>query len=256
MILYALILNFFVFVLSFLIYTLKITCLKKLQLLILILIPSFVLIAQETGENQLGSWYMYFGTNKVAEQWSIHTEAQLRHYENSKNFNQLLLRTGLNYHINTNAIATVGYGYITTDSTFEEFPDETNAKEHRIFEQFILKNKVGKFKFEHRYRLEQRFLDFGDRTDTQHRARYRLQITLPLTDIFFLNFYDEIFLNLQDEVFGQNRLYGALGVNVTENLSAQVGYLKNHFPSANFDRLQIGVFYNPDLRGMLKKKKE
>lgn len=225
-------------------------------LLLLFLFLSFQLFAQEAGENKLGSWHMYFGTNKISDKLSLHTEAQLRYYENGKNFNQLLLRTGLNYHINPNAIATLGYGHITTDGTFEEFPDETNSIEHRIFEQFILKNKVWEFNFEHRYRLEQRFIDFGDHNDTQHRARYRIQLTLPLTDIFFLNFYDEVFLNLQDEVFGQNRLYGALGLNVTHNLSAQVGYLKNHFPSANFDRLQIGIFYNPDLRSLFKHKEE
>lgn len=209
--------------------------------------------AQLTGENKLGSWHMYFGTNTISEKLSIHTEAQLRYYEQAKNFNQLLLRTGLNYHINSDAIATFGYAYIGTDGTFEEFPNETNSIEHRIFEQFILKNKVGLFNFEHRYRLEQRFLDFGDRTDTQHRARYRLQVTLPLSKIFFLNFYDEIFLNLQDEIFGQNRLYGAVGALITGNLSVQAGYLKNHFTTTNFDRLQIGVFYNPDLRGLFTK---
>lgn len=228
----------------------------KIRLLLLLFISTLVLTAQEKGEDQLGSWHMYFGTNKLSEKYSLHTEAQLRYYENGKNFNQLLLRTGINYHINPNAIATLGYGHITTDGTFEEFPDETNSVEHRIFEQFILKNKVWEFNFEHRYRLEQRFIDFGDRNDTQHRARYRLQVTLPLTDIFFLNFYDEIFLNLQDDVFGQNRLYGALGINVTHNLSAQVGYLKNHFPTAHYDRLQIGVFYNPDLRKLFSKKEE
>jgi len=219
--------------------------------------------AQEIGNDEFGSWFMYFGMNKVSEKLSIHTEAQFRYYEQAKNFNQLLLRTGLNYHINPNAIATFGYGYISTDPTFDDFRlvggdalvEDSNIREHRIFEQFILKNTVGQFKFEHRYRLEQRFIndeDFGG-NDTQHRVRYRLQVTLPLTDILFLNFYDEIFLNLQNSVYGQNRLYGALGVNVTENLSVQAGYLKNHFPTANFDRLQIGVFYNPDLR---KKKKE
>ena len=75
-----------------------------------------------------------------------------------------------------------------------------------------------------------------------------MQVTLPLTDIFFLNFYDEIFINLQNEAFGQNRLYGALGINITENLSIQAGYLKNHFTDTNFDRLQFGIMYNPDLR--------
>jgi hypothetical protein len=203
---------------------------------------------QNTGEDEWGAWYMYFGTNRVAEKWSVHTEAQFRFYETGSNFNQLLLRTGMNYHINPEAIATFGYAFIDTDTSFEDTPDEINDKEHRLFQQFILKNKVGEFHFEHRYRLEQRFLDFGGATDTQHRARYRLQVTLPLTNTFFLNVYDEVFLNLQDQVFGQNRLYGAVGVHITENSSLQVGYLKNHFNNANFDRIQLAVFYNPDLR--------
>ncbi|MFS4456704.1 DUF2490 domain-containing protein [Maribacter sp. 2304DJ31-5] len=233
-------------------------------ILLIVLAGSMAITAQDTGEKRLGSWHMYFGTNRISKKLSIHTEAQLRYYQQGENFNQLLLRTGLNYHINPNAIATVGYGYIDTDPSFEDFTEQDNSTEHRIFEQFILKNKVGEFLFEHRYRLEQRFLRSLDtRSDpeqnikkTEHRARYRLQLTLPLTDIFFLNFYDEVFLNLQDDVFGQNRLYAALGVNVTENLSIQAGYLKNHFSALNFDRLQIGVFFNPDLRGVFKKKND
>nr|WP_299485847.1 DUF2490 domain-containing protein [uncultured Allomuricauda sp.] len=227
---------------------------KKILLLGVLMTSILTLNAQQPGEDEFGAWYMYFGTNKVAERFSIHTEAQFRFYETTSNFNQLLLRTGLNYHINPNTIATGGYGYISTDTSFLEFPGETNTKEHRIFQQFILKNKVWEFLFEHRYRLEQRFLDFGDNTDTQHRARYRIQVTLPLTDTFFLNFYDELFINLQDNLFGQNRLYAALGVHITNNSSVQFGYLRNQFSSAVFDRLQIGFFYNPDLRGVFKKK--
>ncbi|MFK7812120.1 MAG: DUF2490 domain-containing protein [Maribacter sp.] len=231
----------------------------KKTFLLLTLFFAISSFAQQIGDDQLGSWHMYFGTNKISDKVSLHTEGQLRYFEQAKNFNQLLLRTGLNYHINPDAIVTGGYGYISTDGSFEEITDEVNAIEHRIFEQLILKNKVGQFKFEHRYRLEQRFISRGEKEQAnysksnEHRARYRLQVTIPLTDIFFLNFYDEIFLNLQDSVYGQNRLYAALGLNVTENLSVQMGYLKNHFPTANFDRLQIGVFFNPDLR---KKTKE
>ncbi|MGB5376444.1 DUF2490 domain-containing protein [Muriicola sp.] len=208
---------------------------------------SAVGFAQNTGEDDWGAWYMYFGTNKVSDKLSIHSEAQFRFYETTGNFNQLLLRTGLNYHINPDAIATFGYAYIATDGTFEEFPNEIDSKENRIFQQLILKNKVGQFLFEHRYRLEQRFIDFGESTDTQHRARYRLQVTLPLTNTFFINVYDEVFINLQDEIFGQNRLYAAIGVHITENSSLQLGYLKNHFNEANFDRIQVGFFFNPDL---------
>ncbi|WP_318309021.1 DUF2490 domain-containing protein [Flagellimonas crocea] len=227
---------------------------KKLTALF-ILLGTLSANAQQPGEDEMGSWFMYFGMNKVSERLSVHTEAQFRFYETTSNFNQMLLRTGLNYHINPNAIATGGYAFIDTDNTFYEFEGVVNSKEHRIFQQFILKNKVWEFLFEHRYRLEQRFLDFGETTDTQHRARYRIQMTLPLTNTFFLNFYDELFINLQDDLFGQNRLYGAVGVNITENSSIQVGYLRNQFANAVYDRLQFAVFYNPDLRGIFKKNK-
>lgn len=217
--------------------------------------------SQDNGEDRLGIWYMYFGMNTVSEHWSIHSEAQFRYYETPGNFNQMLLRTGMNYHIHPNAIATLGYAYIDTDPTFEEEAlqnpsfNGNQILEHRIFQQFILKNKVGNVAFEHRYRLEQRFIKNTDLSrlgpdikSTEHRARYRLQVTVPLNDTFFLNFYDEIFLNLQNNVFGQNRLYGALGARLSNNTSVQFGYLKNHFPTAHFDRLQIGLFFNPDLR--------
>ena len=215
--------------------------------------------AQQTGEDELGAWYMYFGMNRLAERWSLHTEAQWRFYEVDRNFNQLLLRTGINYHIDKTTIATLGYAYIDTDPTFEDIPPADSPfagnqiSENRIFQQFILTNKVWEFNFEHRYRLEQRFINYQGENTTRHRARYRLQLTLPLTDTFFINLYDEIFINLQDELFGQNRLYAAFGVRITENSSIQIGYLKNHFRTANFDRLQFALFYNPDLRGLFNK---
>lgn len=224
---------------------------RKIILSIALLLVSAT-SAQQAGEEETGIWYMYFGTNKIAERFSLHTEAQFRYFETSSNFNQLLLRTGLNYHINPNAIATLGYGFIETDGSFENLSGEVNSKENRIFQQFILKNKVWEFLFEHRYRLEQRFIDFGNRTDTQHRARYRIQLTLPLTNTFFLNFYDELFINLQDNLFGQNRLYGAVGVHITENSGIQFGWLRNQFANQVFDRFQIGLFFNPDLRKKVK----
>lgn len=221
---------------------------KRTILILAILFIARNINAQNTGENELGAWYMYFGTNQITDKLSIHTEAQFRYYETTNTFNQLLLRTGLNYHINENAIATIGYGYISTDGTFADIPDEENSNEHRIFEQFILKNKVGSIKFEHRYRLEQRFISTQTDDFTEHRARYRLQLTYPINDQWFINVYDEVFINLQEPIFGQNRLYGALGYTIKSNVSIQLGYLKNHFTGRNFDRLQLGVIFNTDFR--------
>ncbi|UOY07095.1 DUF2490 domain-containing protein [Muricauda sp. SCSIO 64092] len=236
---------------------------KKLLISIAVLLVHLQCLAQASGEEETGIWYMYFGMNRISEKLSIHSEAQFRYYETSGNFNQLLLRTGLNYHINQKAIATLGYAFIETDGTFLESPSRANLDEHRIFQQFILTNTLGEFLFEHRYRLEQRFISQTlitsdpeqDLSRTEHRARYRLQVMLPLTNTFFLNFYDELFINLQDNLFDQNRLYGAIGIHITENSNLQLGYLRNQFTNAVFDRLQIGFFFNPDLRGVFKNKK-
>ena len=75
---------------------------------------------------------------------------------------------------------------------------------------------------------------------------------MPLSDTFFINVYDEIFLNLQNELFNQNRLYTAVGVKINKNSKVQLGYLKNNFSNASFDRLQLGISINTDFR----KKKE
>jgi len=206
------------------------------------------IFSQNSGENKLGAWYMFSGNHRISDKFSIITGSQIREYETTNNFNQLLLLSGLNFDINQNITTTVGYGFLNTDGTFEELPEEIYSKENRLFEQISLKNSFWKLNLEHRYRLEHRFLNSVNNADTQHRTRYRLQVSLPLTNIFSLSVYEEIFLNLQDDIFSQNRLFAALGIKVTPNSKVQLGYLKNHFNSVAFDRLQIGISIKTDLR--------
>lgn len=227
----------------------------KSTLILLFLIGSMVSHAQETAEEKTSGWYMYFGTNRVSERLSIHTEAQFRFYGTMDNLNQFQLRTALNYHMGPNAMASIGYVHADTDPTFEELPGEANVKENRIYGQFVMKNQLWEFLVRHRYRLEHRIFDSGDTTDNRQRARYQLQLTLPLTDTFFLNFSDELLINLQDDLFDQNRLYGALGVNITWNSSIEIGYMRNQFSHAVYNRLMVGVHFNPDLRSLFVKKK-
>ena len=222
---------------------------KRIFIVGFLLLMSKGFYAQNDGQDDLGAWAMFFTTNRISEKMSIHAEAQYRNYEVGSNFNQLLLRTALNYNLSENAMASFGYGYITTDGTFEEPEGEENTTEHRIYQQFVLRNTIGKLKFSHRYRFEQRFINNPiSGTDTQYRARYFLRITYPLGDTFYATAYDEVFLNLQGDTFSQNRLYGALGYKFNKNLRTELGFLKNHIGNRNFERLQVAVFINTDLR--------
>ncbi len=222
---------------------------KKLVLLLVLIAGAHSIKAQNDGQDDLGSWAMLFTKNRISEKMSIHAEAQYRNYEFGSNFNQLLLRTALNYDISDNAMASFGYGYITTDGTFEEPEGEENVTENRIYQQLVLRNNIGKLKFSHRYRLEQRFINRPiSGNDTEHRARYFLRLTYPLSKRFYLTAYDEIFINLQAPTFGQNRLYGALGIHINDDVRFETGFLKNHIGNRNFERLQVAIFINTDFR--------
>lgn len=209
----------------------------------------WTLKSQETGEDSFGSWFMLFSKHQVSEKFSVNAEIQYRTYEFGSNFNQLLLRTGVNYQIAKNAATTFGYAYISTDGTFSEAAGEENTTENRIYEEFSVNNSIGKFKLGHRYRVEQRFINNPTSgKSTEHRMRYLLRVTYPINEQWFLTAYDEVFINLQEPIFGQNRLYGAIGYHFSKNVSTQVGYLKNHFTGVNYDRFQIGFWIDTDFR--------
>lgn len=223
---------------------------KRLLLLVL-LIGSIQGKAQSIEEENLGSWIMFFGNSKLSENYSLHTEAQLRLYEPLSNFNQLLLRVGLNYHINNKSMLSLGYGYIPTASfDLEQF--QASSIEHRVWEQFILTNNIGRLFFEHRYRVEQRWISAASKNIYLDRLRYRLLLNIPINNAglidntLFLSFYDEIFLNVTEAPFDQNRLYAALGYKFNKALSVQTGYLRHRLGALNLDRLQLGVFFNTD----------
>ena len=202
-------------------------------------------------EDKLGTWLIYNGTLRFTDHWSIFTEAQLRAWEAVSNLQEWLVRLAGQYHFTRDAM--VGVGYLYTES----YPFEGSGRErheNRIYEQLGLWQRWGRAQFEHRYRVEQRWLKTDDR-DFSSRARYRFQVTTPLnrrlmqSHTWFLNVYDEIFVTFDNpRLFDQNRLYGAGGYQFTELNSLQLGLLWQLRSSAHFLRLQIFYTHNFDFR--------
>jgi long-subunit fatty acid transport protein len=193
---------------------------------------------------------MYFGTNKISEKFSIHSELQYRNHTISPtNIEQLLLRTGLNYHFKPNASATFGYAHIG-NHIYESVRKSPETEEHRIWQQLLTTNNIGRVKFEHRYRLEERFAE----SDFKMRFRYRLMLFVPLnrpkieTGTMYLGFYDEIFINDKATFFDRNRLYGGLGYQHADNIHFQVGVLRQETQTASKTFLQFGLIFTTDLR--------
>ena len=202
-----------------------------------------------SAQNDTGNWLMYFGTNKISEKFSIHSEVQYRNHTISPtNIEQLLLRTGLNYHFNPKAFATFGYAHIG-NHLYESDRKSPETEEHRIWQQFLTTNKIGRVKFEHRYRVEERFIE----SDFKMRFRYRLMLFVPINrptleeGSLYIGIYDELFINDKARFFDRNRLYLGLGYQYAGNMHFQLGVLRQEVQSAAKTFLQFGLIYNTDL---------
>ena len=215
--------------------------LKKL-ILIIPLLFIVQLSSQDINENDWGSWVMLYGTNKISNSLDVITEFRLHHYEIFKDLDNQFIRLGLNYELTPGISITGGYIH-----QYSQTRDNINVSENRPYEEITLKNKFNKFKIAHRYRIEHRWINKLGSTDFKHRLRYRFQISHPLSERFYLMAMNELFLNFQDPPFNQNRLQMGLGYVFFPDLKIELGYLKNHFSSINFDILRIGILFNTDL---------
>jgi hypothetical protein len=209
------------------------------------------------------AWLMYFGAHKLSEKVGIHTEAQVRRARVLRDWQQLLLRTGVNYFATPNAMLTLGYAYVDT-YPYGDFPAASIFPEHRLYEQLQLYGSAGRFGFVHRYRLEQRWVRFPNAAESTYlnRARYMFRATFPLqgptidNKEFYLAAYDEIFVgfgkHMAHNFFDQNRLYGAVGYKFNPRVLVELGYLNQIVQQRNgqiFEHnhtLQAALYYSFD----------
>ncbi len=204
-------------------------------------------------ENDFGNWYIYFGNKQLSDRWNWHHEVQYRNYNFIGDLEQLLLRTGIGYNLSeNNHNILLGYGFIRSENyEFGSVDEKMVVNEHRIYQQFISRQKVGPVGLQHRYRFEQRFVEDNFRI----RFRYFLGINIPLTkkvmgeDTFYLSAYNEVFLNGQKAVFDRNRLYGGLGYAFSKNFRVELGAMSQIFESRNRAQFQIVVFNNLPRKG-------
>ncbi|WP_366186461.1 DUF2490 domain-containing protein [Flavobacterium ovatum] len=261
---------------------------KNLSLSLLIAVTSFSWAQTNTKVDQTNVWMSYNGNHKLTEKWGLHTEYQMRRNQGFKNPMQSMFRFGLDYNVSKDVMVTAGWAHIET-AAYGEFAEAIPSRfndhkfnEHRIWEQLVINhNNSGRFSFDSRFRLEQRwtqsFKNFGTSLSSdylryddpeegywklRHRARYRFRVQVPLTsaqmedNTLFLAVADEIFVNIGERVaanvFDQNRLSAALGWRFTKDSNIQVGYL-NQFSEKgdgisreNNHTITVGYTHNLD----------
>lgn len=211
---------------------------KKILCVLALFLMSQTMTSQESGP---GNWLIYIGSKKLDSKWNFHHEIQYRNYNVIGDMEQLLIRVGLGYDIGSRSNVLLGYGYINSENFTGIADDQITVQEHRIFQQFIAKQNIGRVSLQHRYRFEQRFIE----SDFKTRFRYFLGINIPFsTSKYYLSAYNEIFLNGESNVFDRNRIYGGLGYKISKGIKLELGYMSQVFETSSRDQINIITFVN------------
>lgn len=195
----------------------------------------------------LGSWLI--GTVQLPggdKKWGGFAEVQARSDGAFSQFFYSELKGGVGYDLDRNfTLSLAGGRYATHD--YRDLSAGPLNTEKRLWEQLVINQFLARIRFEHRYRVEQRWINFRDGTDTfRSRIRYRLNMFVPinnrtLTDkTVFLSVNNEIFLNPVGPAFERNRAYAGLGYQVNQHIVLQIGLVnQTNYNVAAFDQ---GVF--------------
>ena len=244
---------------------------NKYCLIFLILTFVSAAFAQENNSkvpSENNGWLVLLNNPKLSEKWGYTMEAQIRRSDFFLNPEQMLFRTGVDYYINSSTSVTAGYAFISTWPYGKLSKADVN-NEQRLWQQVMMNSNTGKLFFNHRYRLEQRWVEkymmkkdglpVPDGHNYLNRFCYRLLMQIPLNkhtmeeNTVFLAVSNEAFVNFgnsKSNVFEQNRAYLGFGYRFSPNSSIQLGYLNQALLKddgkmmANHHIIQLLLAYN------------
>jgi hypothetical protein len=198
---------------------------------------------RQSGTNH-NAWFSYTGAHNVNEHWGIHVEGQFRRSDFLNQWQQILLRTGINYHLNSSILFTAGYAFAKT-YPYGVYPSGSAFPENRFWQQIQVRTPVQKLEWIGRLRTEQRFVNQPVKQadgefnpgDAVHTNRFRLmnRLSIPLNSqklepgSTYLSISDEVFINsgknVGMNVLDQNRAIVSLGHVIDRLGRIELGFM-------------------------------
>jgi len=237
---------------------------KKMTLWILFLGSLTPVLGQSRlFENNTIGWYNYFGTIRLSDKWSAHTEFQWRRDELIQSRQQELTRIGINYQAAPNLQLRAGYAWIET-AAYGGLPLNAFGKsftEHRTYQMATVNQSLGTVQLSHRYMVEQRWVgrysspseETEDVFPLTHRLRYMVRAQKSFgPKAPYLAAYNEVMVqfgkNVGENVFDQNRLALLVGYTFSPTVRIEGGYLNQ---TLQFGREILGSNYFQTNHGLI-----
>ncbi|MEQ1886700.1 MAG: DUF2490 domain-containing protein [Bryobacteraceae bacterium] len=193
------------------------------------------------------SWLVYAGDHPIGNgRWGVYIESQVRRSDFASIWQQMQTRDAVTYRFSPSIQIAAGYVYTRT-ARYGDFPVVKAFGEHRPYEQLTLRHAAGKLAFEHRYRVEQRFIATPNGDSSyyryQNRFRYQFRTAYPIGPAkawgqpWYLFAGDELHIafgpNHGPSPFDQNRAFVGVGYKVNPFHAVEVSYLNQFLVQRN-----------------------
>lgn len=245
--------------------------------ILLILLLSFQAAhAQTVTRGHVNTWFLLNNRFFLSEKFTVSNELHERTGDVFKDQGTFIFRPSIDYHLNDNVELSVGYSFVRS-WPYAPYTQPIARNEHNIWEQAMLKSKIGKVTIQHRFRFEHRFIDniksvnsiygkdyYIDGSNFANRFRYRFILSFDLAKVnhgkhaIFFNGFDELWINQADNLmpqsFARNWIYTGLGYRFDKDFNIQLAHMHqydnigaNNFVSSSI--IQLSVFKNFSLHG-------
>ena len=180
--------------------------------------------------NQLGSWDIIALNITLKNNWGLYGETQTRSQRLTTDFHYHEFKGGIQYSFPKKATLFMGLGNFTTYNFPGNFKSPAIAKEFRLWQQFVLTNNINRVKLQHRYRLEQRWIN----GNYFNRFRYRINPVIPINHnavvpkTFFASAFTELFFTNEAPYFLRNRFFIGCGYEFSDPFTLQFGFLRQY----------------------------
>lgn len=187
-------------------------------------------------------WTLITAQKELTEKWRAYLEVQPRLGPDltggsPRGVERLLVRGAIGYRLTPKTSLWQGYAW-----TPQFLP--TDSSEHRLFQQLLYEDKLGKTSFLNRARLEERFIEGAGGTSIRLRNMIRFAHPISANKKWTAVAYDELFWNLNSTTGGptsgydQNRIFLGISRQTSSKLRVETGYLFAHVdrPRTSSDR--------------------
>lgn len=203
--------------------------LRLLCLTIACLLNTCTLSIAQTDHN-IGNWNSLIIKGKITPRLSLMGESNIRSSTYDLKYDYFEIKGGISCSLTTKLTGLFGTGFYNFYQKGGLFESPAVQKEFRTWLELSLKQTYHRFNFDHRIRIEQRFIP----GNYKNRFRYRLALVIPVNKpqlvagSIFLAVNDELWIPQYGPLIEKNRLYAGAGYRIKGNTSLQIGIVNDN----------------------------